>query len=120
MLVLGKLNAICYNVIYQVESVCKSEYFFSFQNCRVSEQCTVRGLHAHHPRDCYFYLRDQDAADLQKLLRDNDVAYNTDPPEAQGKLFLNIIFSLTHCLRKNIPYCRMLYSFKTLLRDHAR
>lgn len=62
----------------------------SFQNCRVSEQCTVRGLHAHHPRDCYFYLRDQDPENLQKLLRDNDVAYNTEPPEAQGKLCLDI------------------------------
>ena len=59
-------------------------------------------------------------ADLQKLLRDNDVAYNTDPREAQGKLFLNIIFSLTHCLRKNIRYRRMLYSFTTLLQDHAK
>lgn len=54
------------------------------QNCRVSEQCTVRGLHAHHPRDCYFYLRDQDPENLQKLLRDNNVPYNTEPPEAQA------------------------------------
>lgn len=68
-----------------MESVCKSK-FFPFQNCRVSEHCTVRGLHAHHPRDCYFYLRDQDPEQLQKLLRDNDVAYNTEPPEAQGNL----------------------------------
>lgn len=57
----------------------------TFQNCRVSEHCTVRGLHAHHPRDCYFYLRDREPEDLQELLRDNNARYNTEPPENQGK-----------------------------------
>uniref|UniRef100_A0A4W4GZP1 RBR-type E3 ubiquitin transferase n=1 Tax=Electrophorus electricus TaxID=8005 RepID=A0A4W4GZP1_ELEEL len=32
-------------------------------------QCTVTGLHAHHPRDCLFYLRDWTPARLQALLQ---------------------------------------------------
>lgn len=32
-------------------------------------QCTVTGLHAHHPRDCLFYLRDWEPARLQALLQ---------------------------------------------------
>ena len=27
------------------------------------------GLHAHHPRNCLFYLRDKEPGDLQKLLK---------------------------------------------------
>ena len=54
------------------------------QNCRFSECCTLRGLHAHHPRDCYFYLRDRDPEELKELLRDNNVRYNTEPLENQG------------------------------------
>lgn len=54
------------------------------QNCHISEQCRVKGLHAHHPRDCYFYLRDRSPEELQRLLDDNDVAYNKEPPDGQG------------------------------------
>lgn len=64
----------CYNSFIHAER----------QNCPVSNQCTVRGLHAHHPRDCYFYLRDLQPGELQRLLHDNNVAYNTEPPEGQG------------------------------------
>lgn len=53
------------------------------EQCGVSEECQVRGLHAHHPRDCYFYLRDRSLQELQKLLDDNNIAYDTEPPEGQ-------------------------------------
>ncbi len=43
-----------------------------FQKCGVSEFCAKLGLHAHHPRNCLFYLRDKEPEDLQKLL---DVSY---------------------------------------------
>uniref|UniRef100_A0ACB8EXY9 Uncharacterized protein n=1 Tax=Sphaerodactylus townsendi TaxID=933632 RepID=A0ACB8EXY9_9SAUR len=39
-----------------------------------------RSLHAHHPRDCLFYLRDWDVAHLQRLLQDKGILFNTDPP----------------------------------------
>lgn len=32
-------------------------------------QCTYTGLHAHHPRDCLFYLRDWEPHRLQALLQ---------------------------------------------------
>ena len=40
--------------------------------------CARLGLHAHHPRNCLFYLRDKDPADLERLLRDAGF-----PPEAR-------------------------------------
>lgn len=30
--------------------------------------CAALGLHAHHPRNCLFYLRDKEIADLKALL----------------------------------------------------
>lgn len=39
-----------------------------FQTCAV-EECSVSGLHAHHPRDCLFYLRDWEPSRLQALLQ---------------------------------------------------
>ena len=40
-------------------------------------------MHAHHPRDCLFYLRDESVENLQKLLNDNDVEFDTELPEGQ-------------------------------------
>ncbi|XP_072357468.1 E3 ubiquitin-protein ligase RNF31-like [Scyliorhinus torazame] len=37
-------------------------------------------LHAHHPRDCLFYLRDWPVIRLQSLLKNNNVNFDTDPP----------------------------------------
>ncbi|XP_030043168.1 E3 ubiquitin-protein ligase RNF31 isoform X2 [Microcaecilia unicolor] len=43
--------------------------------------CPVRkSLHAHHPRDCLFYLRDWDVGHLQRLLQTKNTRFNTDPP----------------------------------------
>ena len=53
------------------------------QDCTKYESCRNKGLHAHHPRNCLFYLRDEDVDDLQKLLNDNKVDYDTDPPKGQ-------------------------------------
>uniref|UniRef100_T1JM07 RING-type domain-containing protein n=1 Tax=Strigamia maritima TaxID=126957 RepID=T1JM07_STRMM len=48
--------------------------------CNFSTMCMKLGLHAHHPRNCLFYLRDKDPADLQKLLRENNIQFNIEPP----------------------------------------
>ncbi|XP_005377098.1 PREDICTED: E3 ubiquitin-protein ligase RNF31 isoform X2 [Chinchilla lanigera] len=58
----------CYNTFY-AKNKCPEP------NCRVK-----KSLHAHHPRDCLFYLRDWTAARLQKLLQDNNIMFNTEPP----------------------------------------
>ncbi|XP_066520072.1 interferon regulatory factor 9 [Hoplias malabaricus] len=54
-------------------------------------QCTVTGLHAHHPRDCFFYLRDWEPAKLQALLQRNEVEFNTDPPEGTESAECNVM-----------------------------
>ncbi|XP_038067939.1 uncharacterized protein LOC119737561 [Patiria miniata] len=50
--------------------------------CRRFASCLNRGLHAHHPRDCLFYLRDQDIEALQKLLQKHNVEYKRNNPQA--------------------------------------
>ncbi|XP_077982621.1 uncharacterized protein LOC144437543 isoform X2 [Glandiceps talaboti] len=53
-----------------------------FKNkCTQFKSCAKKGLHAHHPRLCLFYLRDVDIKDLQKLLQDNNVHFDTMPPQ---------------------------------------
>ncbi|KAJ8395965.1 hypothetical protein AAFF_G00026730 [Aldrovandia affinis] len=61
---------------YQFCSGCNNPFHTT---CTVA-QCSVTGLHAHHPRDCLFYLRDWEPPRLQVLLQKNGVAFNTDPP----------------------------------------
>ncbi|XP_066133630.1 E3 ubiquitin-protein ligase RNF31 isoform X3 [Saccopteryx bilineata] len=58
----------CYNAFY-AKNKCTDP------NCRVK-----KSLHGHHPRDCLFYLRDWPAPRLQKLLQDNNIMFNTEPP----------------------------------------
>ena len=37
--------------------------------CGKTELCSRLGLHAHHPRNCLFYLRDKEPKQLQQLLK---------------------------------------------------
>ncbi|XP_046675565.1 E3 ubiquitin-protein ligase lubel-like isoform X2 [Homalodisca vitripennis] len=46
--------------------------------CKVSEYCAKLGLHAHHPRNCLFYLRDKEPQLLEKLLEDNNIEYEKE------------------------------------------
>lgn len=39
--------------------------------CGLSDYCAKLGLHAHHPRNCLFYLRDKEPHELQTLLQVN-------------------------------------------------
>lgn len=55
---------------------CKHEFcygcgkpFTMGAKCGVSTYCGKLGLHAHHPRNCLFYLRDKEIPELQQLLR---------------------------------------------------
>lgn len=99
-------------------------FFFShscslllWQKCAVN-QCTVTGLHAHHPRDCLFYLRDWEPARLQALLQVHThtlalIQARTFPPThphahhlcakvgCEKSLLISIVFILNTCfLRK--------------------
>ncbi|XP_043260661.1 E3 ubiquitin-protein ligase lubel isoform X2 [Colletes gigas] len=73
-------------------SQCKYEFccgcgkaFMMGAKCSVSQYCAKLGLHAHHPRNCLFYLRDKEPAQLQQLLRDNGIEYDTDGPAGERK-----------------------------------
>ncbi|XP_014222174.1 uncharacterized protein LOC106649329 [Trichogramma pretiosum] len=66
---------------------CKYEFccgcgrrFVMGAKCGVSPYCAKLGLHAHHPRNCLFYLRDKEPQQLQKLLREHEVAFDTAGP----------------------------------------
>ncbi|XP_075733443.1 uncharacterized protein LOC119176303 isoform X2 [Rhipicephalus microplus] len=50
------------------------------EKCGRSPNCSKLGLHAHHPRNCLFYLRDKKLEDLQRLLEESNIAFNRDPP----------------------------------------
>ena len=41
--------------------------------CKELESCESQGLHCHHPRDCLYYLRDSDVAQLQQLLEVSEI-----------------------------------------------
>ncbi|XP_032690922.1 uncharacterized protein LOC116853802 isoform X2 [Odontomachus brunneus] len=73
-------------------SQCKYEFccgcgkaFMMGAKCPVSPYCAKLGLHAHHPRNCLFYLRDKEPAQLQQLLQENGVDYDTNGPAGERK-----------------------------------
>ncbi|KAG8455389.1 hypothetical protein GDO86_001545 [Hymenochirus boettgeri] len=75
----GCMHFICSQCRHQFCSGCYNT-FHPRNKCTVPS-CTVRmSLHAHHPRDCLFYLRDWEVTRLQKLLLVSHVQFNTDPP----------------------------------------
>lgn len=75
----GCMHFICSQCRHQFCSGCYNT-FHSKNKCTVPS-CTVRmSLHAHHPRNCLFYLRDWEVSRLQTLLQMSAVAFNTDPP----------------------------------------
>ncbi|XP_075733438.1 E3 ubiquitin-protein ligase RNF31 isoform X1 [Rhipicephalus microplus] len=58
---------------------CKTE-FWTGQACG-NEDCKGRGLHGHHPRNCFYYTRDYPCEDLQKLLEDAGVPVDEMAPQ---------------------------------------
>ncbi|XP_039765254.1 E3 ubiquitin-protein ligase lubel isoform X3 [Pararge aegeria] len=69
-------------------SQCKYEFcygcgkpFMMGARCGLSEYCSRLGLHAHHPRNCLFYLRDKEPRELQTLLQMNNITYETKAAE---------------------------------------
>ncbi|XP_041847538.1 E3 ubiquitin-protein ligase RNF31 isoform X2 [Melanotaenia boesemani] len=72
----GCMHFCCSQCRYQFCSGCNNPFHTT---CAVDE-CSVSGLHAHHPRDCLFYLRDWEPSRLQALLQNKGVDFNTEPP----------------------------------------
>ncbi|XP_034666337.1 E3 ubiquitin-protein ligase lubel isoform X3 [Drosophila subobscura] len=72
---------------------CKFEFcygcarpFMMGAKCQVSSYCSKLGLHAHHPRNCLFYLRDKIPLQLQFLLKEQKVTFDTEPVQIQDEL----------------------------------
>ena len=63
-----------------------------YQDC--DDGCLGKGLHAHHPRDCFYYTRDLDIDELQKLLKLNEIPYETEVAEDRQGMFKVINFSM--------------------------
>ncbi|XP_029437829.1 E3 ubiquitin-protein ligase RNF31 isoform X2 [Rhinatrema bivittatum] len=75
----GCMHFKCSQCRHEFCSGCYST-FHAKNKCSL-QTCTIRkSLHAHHPRDCLFYLRDWDVEHLQKLLQTKNIPFNTDPP----------------------------------------
>ncbi|XP_054478483.1 E3 ubiquitin-protein ligase RNF31-like [Anoplopoma fimbria] len=72
----GCMHFSCSQCRYQFCSGCNNPYHKTV--CK-TPQCSYTGLHAHHPRDCLFYLRDWEPSRLQALLQRCGVEFNTDP-----------------------------------------
>lgn len=72
----GCMHFSCSQCRYQFCSGCNNPYHKTV--CK-TPQCNYNGLHAHHPRDCLFYLRDWEPNRLQALLQRCGVDFNTDP-----------------------------------------
>ncbi|XP_052234054.1 uncharacterized protein LOC127846658 isoform X8 [Dreissena polymorpha] len=79
----GCMHFTCPQCGFQFCSGCQ-QAFHKDGTCKLLRSCQAKGLHCHHPRDCFYYLRDNDVPQLQKLLKNHKVAFNTDPPETQA------------------------------------
>ncbi|KAM8823805.1 E3 ubiquitin-protein ligase RNF31-like isoform 2-T4 [Spinachia spinachia] len=74
----GCMHFSCSQCRYQFCSGCNNPYHKTV--CKAA-QCSCPGLHAHHPRDCLFYLRDWEPPRLQALLQRSGVDFNTEPSD---------------------------------------
>ncbi|KDR18370.1 RING finger protein 31 [Zootermopsis nevadensis] len=68
-------------------SQCKYEFccgcgktFTMGAKCSMGPNCAKLGLHAHHPRNCLFYLRDKEPTQLQTLLKEHNISFDTELP----------------------------------------
>ncbi|XP_066156039.1 E3 ubiquitin-protein ligase lubel isoform X2 [Euwallacea fornicatus] len=88
---------------------CKHEFcygcgkpFMMGVKCGISQYCAKLGLHAHHPRNCLFYLRDKEPQELQKLLKDNKIKFDTELPSEREENASAVIKCLVP-LQKETP-----------------
>ncbi|XP_070700693.1 E3 ubiquitin-protein ligase RNF31 isoform X2 [Pempheris klunzingeri] len=70
----GCLHFTCSQCQHQFCGGC-SQTFSSGPACGFSADCSAKGLHAHHPRDCLYHLRDWSVSRLHLLLQ-----YSRVPP----------------------------------------
>lgn len=80
----GCLHFTCSQCGHQFCGGC-SQRFVLGSACGFSADCTTKGLHAHHPRDCLYYLRDWSLTRLHLLLQHYRVSPSwLEPPKASS------------------------------------
>ncbi|XP_068220489.1 E3 ubiquitin-protein ligase lubel [Palaemon carinicauda] len=78
----GCMHFTCTQCKYEFCSGC-GEPFRQGAKCPVGPYCERMGLHAHHPRNCLFYLRDKEPHQLQNLLKDAGISYDTESTQVR-------------------------------------
>ncbi|XP_064640262.1 E3 ubiquitin-protein ligase RNF31-like isoform X2 [Lineus longissimus] len=73
----GCMHFICIQCGWEFCSGCNN-VFKKGDSCGLLRRCANSGLHCHHPRNCLYYLRDNDVQKLKKLLESNDISFMTD------------------------------------------
>lgn len=79
----GCLHFTCSQCGYQFCGGC-SQRFAMGSACGFSADCATKGLHAHHPRDCLYYLRDWNMTRLHLLLQHYRVSPSWLEPAKRG------------------------------------
>jgi len=77
----GCLHFICTSCKHQFCSGCAKTFYKKEEKCEEFEECHGKGFHAHHPRNCYAYLRDNDIKELRTLLDLGKVEYPKEVPD---------------------------------------
>ncbi|XP_044726520.1 E3 ubiquitin-protein ligase lubel isoform X1 [Chrysoperla carnea] len=72
----GCMHFTCTQCKYEFCCGC-GQTFLMGAKCTVSPFCSKLGLHAHHPRNCLFYLRDKEPNQLEQLLKENNIDYES-------------------------------------------
>nr|CAB3265653.1 ZF(RING/C6HC)-6 zinc finger protein [Phallusia mammillata] len=73
----GCMHFKCLMCSFQFCSGCKSP-FRQGKVCTLLPTCHKKGFHAHHPRDCLFYLRDMEVEKLQDILNRANIRFGTE------------------------------------------
>lgn len=79
-IIVGCMHFTCSQCKYEFCCGCGKRFVMGAK-CGVSSYCAKLGLHAHHPRNCLFYLRDKEPAQLQQLLREHGIEFKTANPK---------------------------------------
>ncbi|KAL1415189.1 hypothetical protein MTO96_006864 [Rhipicephalus appendiculatus] len=75
----GCAHFTCSNCKREFCECCKTE-FWKGQACG-NEACKNKGMHGHHPRNCFFYTRDYPCEELLNLLKDANVPVDETAPQ---------------------------------------
>ncbi|XP_060680369.1 E3 ubiquitin-protein ligase RNF31 isoform X4 [Hemiscyllium ocellatum] len=69
----GCIHFRCTECHYQFCGGCKQPFKLG-SACGFMSDCHTKGLHAHHPRDCFYHLRDWSVERLQQLLNSASIS----------------------------------------------